>query len=542
MEHPLEIQARGETSPPPIRGAGRPAPGLPPDLLEQSARRLGTACLVWVGLWSLALLMNNVVVRVVSPDAPLDDAWPWPGNPVAIAVIVLSFLVFGYTHRRRVKGIRALDVGLAYEVAIALAIGIVNQWTPNVTGVSWICVLVVAHPIIVPHTTRKTLAAAMAAASMDLVGLAITGARGVPLPDASVLVWTYLPNYVCALLAVLPSHVIRRLGQQVSRARRLGSYQLGELLGRGGMGEVYRATHQMLARPAAIKLIRPEVLGASTPDAARSLVERFRREANAAALLSSPHTIDLYDFGVADDGTLFYVMELLEGVDFESLVTHFGPLPPERVIHLLQQVCRSLAEAHARGLVHRDIKPSNIQTCRVGLDVDFVKVFDFGLVRPEGQTRDGTLTTPGLMAGTPAFTAPEIAVDESVDRRADLYSLGCVAYWLLTGNLVFEADNTMQMLVHHVKDAPKPPSQAAPHEVPPELDAIVLECLAKRPEQRPEDASALAERLAAVPVRHAWSEERARKWWDEHLPRPRPLAAGAIDPTAPTLIERSPGI
>jgi serine/threonine-protein kinase len=513
---PIGIVPRGDTTP--AGSAGRsPVPTLPLDLLQQSTRRLRIACLLWVGLWSLGFVLNNFVAPAVSPDRPLDDAWPWPGNPVAIGVIVVSLLVFAMTHRKRVAGMRALDLGLWHEIGIALAIGVVNQWTPNTAGLSWICVLLVTYPVIVPNTPGKILAASLAAASMDFVGLAITRSRGVELPPASVLVWTYLPNYVCAVLALLPSHVITHLGHQVTRARRLGSYQLGELLGRGGMGEVYRATHRMLVRPAAIKLIRPELLGAATPDASLALVERFRREANAAALLSSPHTIDLYDFGVAEDGTLYYVMELLEGVDFDSLVQRFGPLPPERAIHLLVQVCRSLTEAHARGLVHRDIKPANLQACRVGLEVDFVKVFDFGLVRPADQPSDSTITQLGIVAATPAFAAPEVALHDRVDRRADLYSVGCVAYWLLAGRLVFEAENPMHMVLRHARDTPDPPSRHAPG-VPAELDAVVLACLAKSPEKRPPDAAELAARLARVPVREAWTEARARAWWSEHAP------------------------
>jgi eukaryotic-like serine/threonine-protein kinase len=539
MEGPVEIHAGPVTSTGFGSRASRSSLSLPADLLDQSARRLRIASLVWAALWAVGLLMNNVIVRVVSPDKPLDDAWPWPGNPVAFGVIGLSLLVFWATRRGALRGLRALDVGLLYEVAIAFAIGIVNQWTPNVTGLSWICVLVVTFPVIVPHRPSKVLAAALAAASMDLVGLAITGARGVQLPETSVIVWTYLPNYICALLAVLPSHVITKLGQQVSRERRLGSYQLGALIGRGGMGEVYHATHRMLARPAAIKLIRPEVLGASSADAQHALVERFRREANAAALLGSPHTIDLYDFGVADDGTLFYVMELLEGIDLESLVVRFGPLPPERVIHLLRQVCRSLGEAHERGLVHRDIKPSNIQTCRVGLDVDFVKVFDFGLVRAEGQSLDTSLTMPGFIAGTPSFTAPEAALQEKVDRRADLYSLGCVAVWLLTGKLVFEAENHTQMMLRHIQDAPDLPSRHSPYAIPGELDAAVLACLAKNPAERPQDAMLLAAWLEAVPGVQPWTDERARSWWERNLRQVEAMPASVLGSTTPTFVRRA---
>ncbi len=539
MQRPSAIHLRRQSTPPAAPGLAPPRSELPADLLQQSARRLRIACLVWAALWSLGFVLNNFVAPVLSPDKPLDDAWPWPGNPVAAAVVLVSLGVFVATRRGLVRSTRALDLGLCYEVFIALAIGIVNQWTPNIDAVSWISVLVVTYPAIVPSTPGKTLVAALAAAAMDPVGLLLTRARGEPLPETSVLVGAYLPNYICALLAVLPSRIITRLGHQVSRARRLGSYQLGELLGRGGMGEVYRASHRMLARPAAIKLIRPEVLGAGSPEAAEALATRFRREANAAALLRSPHTIDLYDFGVADDGTMFYVMELLDGLDLETLVQRFGPVPAARAVHFLRQACRSLHEAHAQGLVHRDIKPSNLQACRLGLEVDFIKVLDFGLVRQENAPADAQLSAPGIAAGTPAFLAPEVALGAPAGRPADLYGLGCVAYWLLTGRLVFTGATPAEIAIRHVQDIPDPPSRHAELEVSPELDAVVLACLAKRVEDRPTDAADLDTRLAACPVGAAWTEERAHRWWDLHLPATSPRASALLHAEPQRLFDRS---
>lgn len=505
---------------------------LPRDLLQESSRRLSAACLVWTFLWSLGLFLNNVVGPILSPDKPLDDAWPWPGNPAAFASILVSLGLFGLIRRKRISPARLLDIGLAYEVYLALAIGIVNQWTPNVHGLSWICALVLVHPLIVPHTPGKTLLASMLAASMDLVGMAITGLRGVELPSVPTMIWTYLPNFVCAGLAVFPAYVIRKMGRHVRRARELGSYRLGELLGRGGMGEVHRASHRMLHRPAAIKLIRPEVLGSSTEAEAERLVERFQREAQAAASLGCPHTIQLYDFGVTDEGTFFYVMELLEGIDLGELVRRFGPVPPARAVYLLRQVLESLAEAHAQGLIHRDIKPSNVHSCRLGLEHDFVKVLDFGLVKSERLREGGdvTATAPEITTGTPAFLAPEAAQGSSaVDHRMDLYALGCVAYWLLTGKLVFEAETPMQMILRHVQDEPIPPSRISELEIPPELDRLVLDCLAKKPADRPSDAYEASARLAACPVAEPWTREQAQHWWRLHLPDlAEPVARGAV--------------
>ncbi len=236
------------------------------------------------------------------------------------------------------------------------------------------------------------------------------------------------------------------------RARDLGSYRLVEPLGSGGMGEVWRAEHVMLARPAAIKLIRTS--GSAAPS--REVQKRFEREARATARLSSPHTVQVFDYGTTDEGTFYYVMELLDGFDLDTLVKNFGPVPPERAIYLLRQACDSLAEAHARGLIHRDIKPANIYVCRYGIEVDFIKLLDFGLVKSAGamDAADGTLTAVGTIAGTPGYMSPEMALGKNVGPEADIYSLGCVGYWLLTGRPVFERDTPVELLIDHARTAP----------------------------------------------------------------------------------------
>jgi eukaryotic-like serine/threonine-protein kinase len=311
--------------------------------------------------------------------------------------------------------------------------------------------------------------------------------------------------------------VVARLGHQVTKERELGSYRLGKLLGRGGMGEVYLATHRMLARPAAIKLIRPEVLAAGDGNTAQLAVTRFKREAEAAAKLRSPHTVELYDFGVTEDRTLYFVMELLDGMDLETMVQQYGPLPPARVIHVLRQICESLEEAHASGMIHRDIKPANIHLGRLGLEYDFAKVLDFGLVKSfSGGNGEHTLATAaGLTPGTPAYMAPEMGDEDKTDGRADLYSLGCVAYYLLTGRLVFEAATALQMYAKHLQDLPAPPSTRSPVPLPPGLDQLILACLAKKPESRPRTAVELARSLAAIEV-EPWTQEQAIQWWEEH--------------------------
>jgi serine/threonine-protein kinase len=310
---------------------------------------------------------------------------------------------------------------------------------------------------------------------------------------------------------------VYRYGKRLAKAQEVGSYKLTELLGRGGMGDVWVAEHQMLARPAAIKLIRPEALGAQEAGT-RVVEERFKREARATAALQSTHTVNLYDFGVTEDGAFYYVMEMLDGLDLATLVERFGPLPAERVVHLIRGVCHSLGEAHGRGLVHRDVKPANIFTCRLGPDTDFVKVLDFGLVKSTGGEAGGAtaLTQEGSVAGTPAFMAPEMALgDGSVDGRADIYALGCVAYWLLTGQPVFAADTPVATLLKHVQDEPIPPSRRTELEIPADLDTVILACLAKDPAARPQTAEELEARLRACSVGE-WTKDMAEEWWKLH--------------------------
>jgi serine/threonine-protein kinase len=248
-------------------------------------------------------------------------------------------------------------------------------------------------------------------------------------------------------------------------------------------------------------------------------VRRFQREAQVTAGLRSPHTVQLYDFGVNESGSFYYVMELLYGLDLHRLVTRFGPQPAERVIMLLRQACRSLAEAHERGLVHRDIKPANLFVTTMGLEYDYVKVLDFGIVKNQPGQDATILSDQGILQGTPAFMAPELVAEEGgVDLRTDLYSLACAAYWALTGQLLFQASSAAQMLLHHVHTPPMPPSAVSELPIPGELEDILMACLEKDPAKRPASASVLDSALGRVPSPRPWTEERARAWWQTHAP------------------------
>jgi len=322
---------------------------------------------------------------------------------------------------------------------------------------------------------------------------------------------------VSAAVAIFAAFIIDKFFSAAYESRRASFYDLEERIGSGGMGEVWKASHRGLARPAAVKLIRQDRIVGVDGEEAQRVLRRFEREAKATASLRSPHTVEVFDAGVTGDGHFYYAMEYLDGIDLENLVTHFGPVPVERAIHFLVQACDSLADAHDSGLVHRDIKPANIHVTRRGPSGDHIKLLDFGLVKYEIAPKDAAkLTAEGITSGTPAYMAPEMAVQGPVDGRTDIYALGCVAYWLLTGKLVFEGKNEVAVIVEHVRTQPTPPSQRSELEIPPEFDEIVMKCLEKDPENRYQNARELAAALGSVPLSRPWDARGAGEWWDLH--------------------------
>jgi serine/threonine-protein kinase len=355
--------------------------------------------------------------------------------------------------------------------------------------------LIVGYGVFIPNTWQRCAAVvgAVALTAVGLHGFVCLADPDVALNMASVLmvstVWWL--SLGCAI-AVFGSHRIERLRREALAARQLGQYRLKELIGSGGMGEVYLAEHVLLRRPCAVKLIRPERAGDP-----KNLL-RFGREVRATATLTGWHTVEIYDYGHAEDGTFYYAMEYLPGPNLEQLVGRGGPLPPARAVHLLRQVCRALSEAHAIGLIHRDVKPSNVIACRRGGMDDVAKLLDFGLVQAQG-LGEGTnrLTQEGSVAGTPAYMSPEQAGGaDGVDARSDVYSLGAVAYFLLTGRPPFVRKTGVQVLAAHLHEPPPPP-RTLRAELPPDLEAVVLRCLEKDPAQRFPDADSLERALAA---------------------------------------------
>jgi serine/threonine-protein kinase len=404
-------------------------------------------------------------------------------------------------------------------------------------GLFALTVTMMARAVLIPSTAARTLClSSMASAPLLAVSFIFHEPAALPgfapaFLKALISVNAFLWLVIAVTLSTVTSRTIYGLRKQVKEAAEIGQYTLEAKIGSGGMGEVWRARHRMLIRPAAVKLVTPRELGSMSGRDPQLRLRRFEREARATAGLKSPHTVQLYDFGVTDDGTLYYVMELLEGMDLDTLVHRFGPVPAERAIHLLLQVCASLADAHQNGLVHRDIKPANVVVSRIGSAWDFVKVLDFGLVKLGSAQRGDDnlqLTADDDVSGTPAFIAPEVVLGvKATDHRVDIYSLGCVAYWLVTGKLVFEGPGAVKVMADHLHAAPAPPSSRTDLPIPPELDALILECLEKDPVKRPASATALQSRLQAIRLATPWTNEQAESWWGLHAPRmstTRPLA------------------
>jgi len=390
-------------------------------------------------------------------------------------------------------------------------------------GLFYFFCLAVIYVLFIPNRPVRAFYVVL---TIDLTPLVIIALLGFHHPAAgwnlrTFLSWDHLGVLFLmfgagAMVSLYGAYAISLIREDALEARRFGQYRLTQRIGSGGMGEVWKAEHTMLARPAAIKLIRIHEYPGSNEDSLK-LLRRFEREVQATAMLNSPNTVKVFDFGTTSDGTFFYVMELLDGLDLETLVERFGPVPAQRAVHFMLGACNSLAEAHHNGLVHRDIKPANVFACLVGMEYDFVKILDFGLVRSEHHERDARLTAVGKTAGTPAYMAPEIArAEKSIDERADIYSLGCVGYWLVTGQLVFEGSSALEIIADHIKSPPIPPSQRSELAVPDTFEKVILWCLEKDPETRPSSVLELKQALLQCKLEKRWTQRDAEAWWRNH--------------------------
>ena len=516
-------------------------PKMPAQMVERAASRF-----CWLALiCAITSFLSFMLQRLLQPEVL--RAQQNPLMPLMmIGMVLVSVGILLLWRQGLVSAQNLLYIGVAFEVLVGFVIGFFETRLPfedaPVRGISMIAVWLTVVGLLIPNTPATSLVAAFSCATMWPLAYYMNLQLGVTtaLPWNRLAAWLY-PTYLMAMWTYFLNKRIFSMEYEAHRAQELGSYALEYLIGRGGMGEVWKARHRMLRREAAIKLIRHELLTQQSGRHAELTVKRFEREARVTAHLQCPHTVYLFDFGVARDGAFYYVMELLDGISLQTLVDKFGPQPASRVCHIVGQACRSLEEAHRTGLVHRDIKPSNIFVCSVGLQKDFVKVLDFGLVKTMSGQGASLVTFEGTAAGTPAYMAPEVAMgDSKVDGRADIYALGCVAYFLLTGHMVFEESTPTATALAHVQKEPVPPSFRTELPVCPVLERIVLQCLSKNPEDRPRSAQELERMLAASTETGRWTEESAFSWWQSHLPLHSEYRSAKRKPEAERAVELLP--
>jgi eukaryotic-like serine/threonine-protein kinase len=505
-------------------------------------RRVARFGLMLAGLFGMFFVWR-LVSALLADDSPSQAFLPWQALSVAAFG---SMWLACRRGQRSVRFIRATEVlGLTAAAGAAVAMSLRVSYAARPDSILLLCLTytLIVRAIFIPSTPRHTLLLGLVFAVPFLVTVyfihllrhdpAIYTAAADPrlrLPARELAArWTIIAAlwWTASMgIAVATSRVIYGLRKQVRDARRLGQYTLIEKLGEGGMGTVYRARHAMLRRATAIKLLPPDKFGADS-------VARFEREVQLTARLSHPSTIRVFDYGRTPDGIFYYAMECLEGATLSDVVAVSGAQPAGRVIHLLAQVASALTEAHGIGLIHRDIKPANIFLTEQGGIPDVVKVLDFGLVKQVGAGARGqldangagdtaavsqvALTQEGGLAGTPLYMAPEAFVaPDKVDARTDLYALGAVGYFLVTGQEVFTGRTVLEVCSQHLQATPIPPSQRLGRPVPPDLERLILACLEKDPAKRPSDARALLAALRACRDARSWGEDDARRWLDAH--------------------------
>jgi eukaryotic-like serine/threonine-protein kinase len=517
--------------------------------LSRFGRTLAAVTLIYVALtfgaslWLRELSFNRSSIPLVVATVAFAALWLLlrgaPRSPRFVRAVELS----------------TLFVGTASISAVALVMDLLAQ--PDMVVRDLLIYVLLVYAVYVPSTARRTLvlAALMTGPLLGCIFVAFLSYDPV-LYDPPAAYWpkgevgdvaypATLFNTawwaVAVAIAAAFSHTLYGLRKAVNDIRRLGQYTLEQKLGEGGMGVVYRASHAMLRRPTAIKLLLPERSG-------KEALARFEREVQRTAMLTHPNTVTVFDYGRTTEGVFYYAMELLEGASLEEIVEVDGPQPEERVIHLLEQAAASLAEAHDAGLIHRDVKPGNILVVDRGGIADLVKVLDFGLVKDVGFSARGdappepALSTADTITGTPLYLAPEtLTAPETVDARTDLYALGAVGYWLLTGTHVFSGSSIVEVCAHHLHTIPERPSTRLGAPLAMDLEDVLLACLAKRPEDRPASAHALRERLRACTAAGRWTQARAAQWWALNRQKLRSGGANArpantaVDPVAAQL-------
>jgi serine/threonine-protein kinase len=482
-------------------------------------RRAALVFLLLAGLLAVLVLLDAFVLHAGAVVTSNISSWYWPLEwfvPALLAVAGFAVLRWPDTTARIEAFVcTVLVIGVlvsAYSDAAFLA----GSAPTRTNG------LVLFVAAVLPWRVRyQAIAAATAAIAYPLFVMVTrsqipeVAASWMQVPEASRdrAVQGAIAAALVAGASVVVTRVLYNVRSELRKAQKLGNYIIERELGKGGMGEVYVAHHALIRRPTAVKVMK------SDPTRSAEMLGRFEREVQLSANLTHPNTITVYDFGrAADSDTFYYAMEYLEGLDLQRLVDRDGPMPPDRTCYILRQACGSLGEAHRAGILHRDIKPSNIFLTERGGLYDFVKVLDFGLAKDLGPV-DQELTRAGQVFGTPLYIAPELARGKSsVEGSADIYSLGCVAFFMLTGSTPFEGGSPYDVVAKHLNVEAEAPSSKASQEIPPELDAAILRCLAKKPEDRFPDMESFSDALAALPFDPPWSSDRAREWWFEHPP------------------------
>jgi eukaryotic-like serine/threonine-protein kinase len=473
--------------------------------------------------WSFAALVGFLIVMYGAyPDKePRNQNLIYGTAALSLAILAFIWRVVLLRGERSIELLNRID--LMFMVASGLSFGVIAPLAYDLNASSYTCLLyesfvVFTRALLIPSSARRTLivsSLAFVPIVLSAFALAILDANGyghLEIPGVAFVAGDILYNAVAVLLAVQGSKIIYELRQKTAEVTQLGVYTLGHKIGGGGMGEVYEAKHAVLRRPTAVKLIRPDKVGADNLD-------RFEREVQLTSQLTHPNTIAIFDYGRSHDGVLYYAMEYLDGINLEDLVRQHGAQPADRVVRILAQVASALAEAHERpdgALIHRDIKPANVILCQRGGLPDFAKIVDFGLVKE--LTRDTNASEQ--IIGTPHYMAPEIFREpDKVDATVDIYALGAVGYFLLTGKTTYDGKTAIDILIKQSEQAPRPFAEVTDRKISAEIEALIMKCLAKSSSERWASASALAAALDAAPRAGDWSSSQAIEWWKDYRKR-----------------------
>jgi serine/threonine-protein kinase len=460
--------------------------------------------------WSLSALIGFLAgLYTLDPDnAPALRQWVYLQSAIGLGSMAFIWRMLLVRRPLPLRMLHALD--LVYSLGIGASFAASAYLQHDLHASSYLSLVyttftVFARALIIPSSGRRTaIASSLTFVPMTISAAALALKFDEDVPSPTFFVGSLLFFVIAVVMSTYGSHIIYGLRSKVSAAEQLGQYTLDKKIGEGGMGAVYRAHHVLLRRETAVKLVLPDRVGADN-------LARFEREVQHMSQLTHPNTVAVYDYGRSPDGKLYYAMEYLGGgIDLENLVRRFGPQPSGRVAHILMQACSALNEAHTSGIIHRDIKPANIILCERGGMPDVVKVVDYGLVKE--MTADTGMSTQ-VVLGTPAYVAPETVTDPaSTGPAADLYALGCVGYFLLTGKRVFDGKTAVEVCIQHVTKAPVPPSQVSASYIDPQLEGILMKCLQKQPSARYTSAAELRAALRDLPMKD-WRDADARTWW-----------------------------